>query len=284
MTRRTLLSLPVLPLAGQDPLTFRSEVRLVEVYLTVMDHRKRYVLGLGRENFRITDAEQPREIAAFEPDSGSASIALLLDSTGSMRRSLPALKAAVVRFVREAREGDKIALFGFAERLELLQDFTADRQRLLEAVEGIRPAGRTALFDAVAQGARRTSSQPGKKVAVVFTDGDDNASVLPASAAAGTARRSGVPIHTVAQGEALSSPRLMQTLVDVADRSGALAFRVTREEQIEDVFARIHADLRAAYRLAFRAEAGNGEWRPIRVAVIGPKGLTVRCRSGYYAD
>ena len=280
MTRRELLSL----LIAQDTPVFRSDVRMVEVYLTVRDQRSQYVTNLNRERFEVLEGSAPQTVEVFEADDTPFSLAVVLDTTGSMEDSMPALKSAVVKLIEQLRAQDRIAIFGFNERLEMLQDFTSDKRAAMLAVRRARASGRTALFDAVSRVSQRMSAVKGKKSVVVFTDGNDNASVLNLTAATTRSKKAGIPIHTVAQGEALQAANLVQNLEEISSKTGALSFKVRKNSQMEEVFGEISRDLKASYLLAYRPKPGAGEWRPIRVQVNGGSGYKVRCREGYFGE
>ena len=79
--------------SAQDPLaTIKVNVRLVEVYATVLDLKGQYVDGLNRDDFRILEDGKPQRISIFESNAGALSCAILLDTTGSMREALPRVK------------------------------------------------------------------------------------------------------------------------------------------------------------------------------------------------
>ena len=277
-----LTALPwVAPAAAQQDFTFKADVRLVEVYATVVDHRGNFVGGLAREQFRVSDNGQPQAIASFETSGAALSCAILLDTTGSMGRAMPVVKNAIMRLIERLREGDSAALYGFATRLNTLQDFTSDKTALKRALLRTRPSGTTALFDALSQMARAVSKRGGKKVIVVFTDGQDNASVLNAGAAITAAKKAGIPVYAIAQGEALANPVLMRQLKETAQATGGLAYEARQSKDVEEVFRQISRELEHTYLLSYRAPpAGDRKWRAIEVAVSGDKRRSEERRVG----
>jgi VWFA-related protein len=273
-----MLSVPV---AGQDA-TFRTEGRLVEVYASVVDHSGRFIDDLSRDRFLVTDEGKPQSLVAFENRSTGLSCALLLDTTGSMSRALPQVKNAVVRLLDQFRPSDSVAVYGFNESLTTLQDFTTDRAAAKRAVFRTRAEGRTALFDALAAVAKEVEDRVGKKAAVVFTDGDDNASALNLEASTERIRRIGVPVYSVAQGEALLSRDLLRRLRAVADLTGGISYEARKSSDIERIFLDISEELKHSYLLAYRPPPkADRRWRSIAVSVPGSKGYTVRAREGY---
>ncbi len=273
----------VLPAAAQDAM-FRAEARLVEVYATVLDHHGRYIDSMERQHFEVREDGRPQQIVAFEANAAEFSCAVLLDTTGSMARALPMVKRGVLRLIDELRDGDAVAVYSFNNSLEQLQDFTTDRKQAKQAVLRTRPQGRTALFDAIAQVARDVSRRSGKKAIVVFTDGGDNASMLDLNSAMVRARKVGVPVYTVAQGDALASKPLLDQLRKMAELSGGRTFEAKKAADIEDCFQEICQDLKHTYMLAYRPPAsdGGGKWRSIQVLVSDGKSFRVRAKEGYF--
>src|SRR5712692_10035431 len=120
---------------AQEPLaTFKTDVRLVEIYATVFDSKGRYLDGLTREQFTVLDNEQPETIEAFESSTAGLSCAILLDHTGSMADALPVVKNAVVKLIDQLRADDWVAVYSFSTNLHTLQRFTRDKQVAKQAV------------------------------------------------------------------------------------------------------------------------------------------------------
>ncbi len=284
MTRRTLLFLPAAAAGGQETV-FRADVRMVEVYVNIVDGRGRLVDGLARDRFQVLDDGVPQQIAHFEAGASELSCAVLFDTTGSMGRALPVVKNAILKMIGQLRDNDWVAVYGFSTKVTALQDFTRDRDAARRAVLAARAMGGTALFDAISQVARLISSRGGKKVIVLFTDGKDNASVLSSAAATTRVHKIGVPIYTVAQGEALQSSSLLDQLKDIARRTGGLSFRAPTADDVEPVFDAISRELRHTYLMAYKPPAdAAGKWRSIQVAVSGLKDHKIRAKEGYLPE
>ncbi len=278
--------LPLLLLNAQDPpVSFGVSTRLVEVYATVIDKSDRPIRSLTRDAFEILDGGQPQQLLAFGSSSDSLSLAVLLDTTGSMRDALPVVKNATNLMIDQLRDIDSVAIYGFSNGIELLQDFTQDKKAAKLTVRRLRAEGATALFDALTRVSQDLTTRQGKRAVVVFTDGEDNSSVLNMESAVLRARKSGVPIYTIAQGDALKAPRLVKALESLSENTGGKLFKAQKSSQMDEIFQEISADLQASYLLSYRPPAaGKGEWRPIRVAIKSEKSYKVHCREGYYAD
>jgi len=264
---------------------FKVTGRLVEVYATVTDSRGRYVDNLSRSDFALVDQQSPQNITAFEPQSNEVSCVLLLDTTGSMLFALPALKNAALRLISELRTEDSVAVYNFSDSVTELQPFTTDKAAAKRAVLGTQAFGDTALYDALARVGQDLAGRAGKKVIVLFTDGKDNASSLNTDAAIQRAKANGVPIYTIAQGEAIGHKDLLAQLASISKATGGESFAIEKPSEIGRVFDKVSEDLTHGYLLSFQPSASESlAWRPIQVTVKGPRGLKVRAREGYYPE
>jgi VWFA-related protein len=272
---------------SQEPTTvIKVQVRLVEVYASIHDQKGHFVDGLSRENFQVLEDGKAQQIAAFDSTSQSLSCAILLDTTGSMNEVLPRVKNSIVKLIDELGPQDSVAIYTFDQRLVIRQEFTTDKNAAKRAVLRTRAEGATALFDALSEAAQELSQRSGKKVLILFTDGDDNSSALNASAAVARAKKAGVPLYTIAEGEATRSKNLRKLLDDLSQRTGGAAYEVKKPGEIEKVFQEISEDLRHLYMISYRPpqEANNGKWRKIDLRVSGPKDYHVRAKEGYFAE
>jgi Ca-activated chloride channel family protein len=263
---------------------FKTTGRLVEVYATVTDSRGRYVDNLTRDDFMVLDQRSPQNITAFEPQSNEVSVVLLLDTTGSMQFALPALKNAALRLISELRPEDSVAVYNFSESVTELQPFTTDKAAAKRAVLRTQAFGDTALYDALARVGQDLTGHAGKKVIVLFTDGKDNSSTLNPDTAIQRAKANGVPIYTIAQGEAIGHRDLLEQLAGISKATGGESFAIEKPSEIGRVFDKVSEDLTHGYLLSFQPPAAeNPSYRPIQV-VVGGRGLKVRAREGYYPE
>jgi VWFA-related protein len=277
----------VLGAYSQEPATIiKVQVRLVEVYASIHDQKGHFVDGMSRENFQVLEDGKPQQIAAFDSTSQSLSCAILLDTTGSMKEVLPRVKNSIVKLIDELGPQDSVAIYTFDQRLVIRQEFTTDKNAAKRAALRTRAEGATALFDALSGAAQELSQRSGKKVLILFTDGDDNSSALNASAAVARAKKAGVPLYTIAEGEAMHSKNLRKLLDDLSQRTGGAAYEVKKPGEIEQVFHEISEDLRHLYMISYRPPQGtnDGKWRKIELLVKGPKDYRVRAKEGYFAE
>ncbi|HUB80124.1 MAG TPA: VWA domain-containing protein [Bryobacteraceae bacterium] len=275
----------VYALFGQGDVLFRAQSRLVEVYATIRDHNGRYVDGLPQTRFAVSDNGSPQTIAVFESDSAPLSCAVLLDTTGSMAEVLPAVKHSVMNMIDELAADDAVAIYTFSVGLKRMQDFTSDKAAAKQAVLRSRASGQTALFDAISELAHEIEPRTGKKAIIVFTDGDDNSSTLNARAAVQRAKKAGVPVYAVAEGDALKSGALLSEIREIAETTGAKFHQAHHSGDINGIFKDISSDLGHTYLLAYKPPpAADQKWRTIALAVSGIKDAKIRAKEGYFPE
>jgi VWFA-related protein len=284
-TAAARLSAASAPAVVQSGAVFRVSGRLVEVHATVTDSRGRYVDDVAQTEFKLMDDGKPVAVASFENNNTAISVALLLDSTGSMQSALPPLKSAALKLIGEMRPTDAVAVYCFNSMVTELQPFTTDKQAAERAILQAHALGGTALYDALVRVNRDLAGRTGKKAIVVFTDGDDNLSTLSAAIAIARAKAAGAPIYTIAQGEALRRPDFLEQLAGISNSTGGLPFEIRDPSEILKVFESVSKDLTHGYLLTFQPpeDEANG-WHDIKVALSSGKGRTVRAREGYSLD
>ncbi|MEO5922566.1 MAG: VWA domain-containing protein [Bryobacteraceae bacterium] len=262
---------------------FRSDTKLVEVYTTVTDSRGHYVDDLTLPKFTLVNGKDPQTILGFEPQTSDLSVALLLDTTGSMVDTIASLKRSALKLMDSLRPGDSVAVYSFSDEVTEVAPYTTDRGITKRAVMNTRAFGNTALYDAIARTGHELTGRTGKKVVIVFTDGQDTSSMLTVDAAIERAKVAGIPVYTIAQGEASTNSELVRQLAEISTATGGASFRVRNPDDMADVFEKIAEDLAHGYLLYFQAPtAEDHAWREIHVVVGGQKDLRIRAREGYY--
>jgi VWFA-related protein len=195
------------------------------------------------------------------------------------------VKNAISRLIDEFRDEDWVAIYGFSTSVDVLQDFTRDKAAARRAVMRTRAAGMTALFDSLTRVTMDISGRRGKKAVVVFTDGDDNASVLNAQRMVESARKAGIPVYTVAQGEARTTVPLMNRLKDIARLTGGRTYGSKDAHESAQVFQDISAELQHTYLLSYKPpESRDRSWHRIQVTLNGIKDYMVRSKEGYFPN
>jgi VWFA-related protein len=149
-----------------------------------------------------------------------------------------------------------------------------------------RAQGNTALFDALAEASEELAKRRGKKALIVFTDGDDNSSLLTASGAVGHAKRMGIPLYAIAEGEATHSPELGKVLAELSEKTGGAFYRVKKADDFAEVFQTIASNLRHLYLMSYKppGDGADGRWRKIDIQVRGAQNYRLRAKQGYFPE
>ena len=283
------------PARAQDKDTpvFTAESSLVVLHVTVKDKQNHYVGGLSREAFEVFEDGRPQEVSLFTAEDAPVTVGLLIDNSGSMHSNRELVLAAATAFVERSNHRDEVFGLTFNESVQaaLPRDmpFTNDAQVLRGALaDAISTRGRTALYDAIADGIEYLSSgQYERKVLVVVSDGGDNASETTFEEVLAKVRASNVVIHAVGLVDPVEPDSNPKRLRQLAEASGGLAFRPADARQVREAIERVALDIRSAYTVGYSpAETAAGGFRRIRAGVRTPDGksVVVRTRAGYMAS
>ena len=216
-------------------------------------------------------------------------LALLLDISASVRNRLKFEQEAALDFFRRVlRPQDRAAFYAFNHDVYLRQDMTSSLSALETAVRGLEARGATALYDAIFIAARRLEREPGRRVIVVVSDGQNTVSRVTRERALEEVNRTDAiifgicPIIRTEYDDFLPPPDNDFDLL--CRQTGGRVFMVTSLSELTTGFAQLEAELRAQYVLSYYSsnDARDGRFRRIEVRVKRP-GVTVRARSGYYA-
>ncbi|HVB36934.1 MAG TPA: VWA domain-containing protein [Vicinamibacterales bacterium] len=267
---------------------------LVAVPVTVTDAHGQPVIGLSQENFRVYEDGRLRPIELFRHGDAAVTLGLIVDRSQSMRSKSAALLLAVSALLQSSRPDDELFAVEVNDRAALLarpggQLFTNDAKALTTALVESPAAGRTALYDGVAEGLRHLElGHAGKHALIVVSDGGDNASRETYAGIRTLARQSNTVIYAIGllgtppAGEDDDAGLLKRLCRD----TGGVAFFPRTTDEIGAMATEIGRDLREQYTLGFTPgdRVGGPAFRKIEVKVTAPgRGrLTVRTRSGYF--
>jgi VWFA-related protein len=293
---------------GQQPL--KVQVNLVNVFATVRDKHKGIVSDLKQDDFKILEDGQEQKVAFFSKDVDlPITLGLLIDTSGSMDRVLPAEQEAATRFLREVmRPKDLTMVMNFDLDANLIADFTENLSILEHAIRstvmnappigagGTAPTipnsgGGTVLYDAVYLACHdELATQAGRKAVIVLTDAVDTGSRLRLQDAVEAAQRSDSVIHVLL----ISDPGVYGfgglgnpgpgVARKMAEETGGRVIDVHNQKSIEKAFDEISEELRSQYVLGYYPTntKRDGSFRKIQVEVKQPE-TKVLARRGYYA-
>jgi Ca-activated chloride channel homolog len=281
-------------LAGQ---TFRTRVDLVHVGVTVLEKRgSAYITDLTQDDFEIYEDGKKQTIKYFSRGDDAAAakaelhLGVLFDTSGSMDADLKLSRSAAVKFLNALPEAADITLVDFDTEVRVARYGQADFPRLVERLRKREADGWTALYDAMGVYLDGAFNQDGRKVLVMCTDGGDTRSQLTFSDLTTLLKSSDVTVHAVGLLEHQpSSTKLDQRmkLQQIAEMTGGQAFFPTDEKQLDDIYAKIVADMNAQYSLGYVSTNTkmDGSWRKVEIKVTrtGVKDPKLRTRKGYFA-
>jgi VWFA-related protein len=294
---RILLAAGILAAAAavppQDLPVFKAQSELVVLHVAVKDRRGAYVGGLSSDAFEVLEDGRSQPIALFAPEDSPVTVGLIIDSSGSMMRVRDRVLAASSSFIQSSNPRDEVFALAFNDDIRIVPDspphFFGDADTLRRLVAGVFiPAGRTKLYDAIAEGLSYVSTGTrNRRVLVVLSDGGDNASQSTFADALLLTQASNVVVFAIAVVDPLDEAATPKLLKQIAEGSGGAAFTPRDISEVDEAFQQIARDVRSSYTIGYAPF--NTTLRPglrrIRVEVHATDGrrLSARTRTAYLA-
>jgi VWFA-related protein len=275
----------VLTLAGGAGFVGTVRVELVELPVVVLDKRGVPVLGLERESFEVFEDDEPVVTEGFGTTADlPLSLAIAVDTSGSMVESFDSVRRAVAGFTEALlEEDDEVALIRFSWDAELEVAWTEDVRKITGNLDRVQPDGGTSLHDAVVRSLEEFRGRRGRQALVLLTDGEDTASRTGWKIAERFAHTMRIPIFPIGLGLGKLDFGSKKTLKSLAEQTGGEAFFPKGVTELPGVYDRIAELLRSQYLLWYRSGSDKPpeEFRSIRVEVAD-SGLEVQTIRGYY--
>ena len=277
-------------LGAQQP-TFRSTAQIVPLYITVTDSAGRLVPNLTKEDFTVLDNGVPQEIAVFDNTVRPITSVVMLDTSGSMTLNLDLMKAAAEQFIIRLLPDDKAMVGAFSEKIEFADTgFTSDRDDLSHAIRELDFGNATRLWDAIDASLEQLQGVEGRRVIVVFTDGDDSGSSTSKGKVIDRARADEVMVYAIGLESVYQGApgRMVRTrpaggLRQIADETGGGYFELKKTEELGPAFTRVAQELHSQYLVGFTPKNLDGKVHKLEVRTSGP-GNKARARRSYVAS
>jgi Ca-activated chloride channel homolog len=285
------VSASALALAQQQPQTpiFKGASGVtVSVFATVSDADKHLVPSLTKENFEILDNEKPQPITVFDNRPQPITVVVMLDTSGSMTMSIELLKDAAVQFLLRLMPADKARVGAFNDKIQFSSRFTSDRDELTSSVKDLDFGNGTKLWDAASASLDELRRFEGRRVIVLFTDGDDTESRVGLSTIIERARAEDVMIYSIGlESNYFDGQRMVRSKPDrglrkISDETGGGYFELQKTADLAPTFTRVAQELHSQYALGFEATQLDGKVHKLVVRVKQP-GMTARSRRSYLA-
>ncbi len=274
----------------------RVDSTLVLIPVTVTDPLNRFVTGLDKENFKISEDKSDQIISSFSSEDAPISVGVVFDCSGSMGDKLMKSRQAVAQFFKTANPEDEFFLVQFNDNAQLIQPFTHNLEDIQNKLTFTQSKGRTALLDAIYMGLHemKKAKNP-RKALLIISDGGDNNSRYTETEVKNLVKEADVQVYAIgiyemggARGrtpEEMSGPGL---LTEVAEPTGGRMYEAGNINELPDIAAKIGMELRNQYLLGYAPSnrERDGKYRRVQVKIIQPRGLPplrAYWRTGYYA-
>lgn len=277
--------------AGQQP-TFKSGARNVAVYTTVTDEDGRLVTDLTKEDFEVYDNGKLQTLSNFYNEPTPITAIVMIDTSGSMTLALDMVKLAAEQFLIRMLPDDRAKVGAFSDKINVYPPpgapFVGDRDELVRLLKELDFGYPTRLYDAIDYSIEQLRGVDGRKVVLVFTDGDDTASRLGSGQALDRARSEDVMIYAIGlENEYFNGVQRVRSSPDrglkrLAEETGGGFFLLKKQDELGPTFTRVAQELHSQYVLGFTPEVLDGKVHKLEVRVKRP-GMTPRARRSYVA-
>jgi Ca-activated chloride channel family protein len=275
--------------------TFKVDVKLVRLLVSVKDARGQLVGSLEKPDFTVYDSGVKQDVAVFEHNTAlPLSVSLLIDTSGSTAKDLRYETTSLEKFIRALlREGnpdDAAALYSFNDQVTQLTSFTRREQRLIDSLKELRASAGTSFYDAILLSSREQLRREGRHVIVAVTDGGDTTSDKKFADAREAAQNADAVVYPILvrpitndAGRNLGGERALDT---IANDTGGRVFQPSGAAALDEAFDQILRDLRTQYLVAYyprNLPADAPRFHLVRVE-LSRKDLRATTRTGYYGD
>jgi VWFA-related protein len=265
--------------------------QLMRLNVNVTDLHGRALAGLKPADFAVFENGQQREVTDVEPANAPFNLVLLLDVSGSVEEHIDFIRKAARNFIKTVSPQDRISIISFRDDIQVISDFTTDRQLLSDRLHNIDAGGATALYDALGYTlVEQLKKLRGERTAVVImSDGDDNKSFVPFGAIIEAVVESGallyplyVPSELVREGSVPAAEKTIDPLRSrfltlttraeeegkkLAQVSGGVYYSITRLDELQRAYDDIVAQLRMSYKVTYVSNISGARDRRVRVHV-----------------
>lgn len=280
---------PANPSSGDD-VTFRADTRLVVLPISVADKNGKLVTDLKQSSFKVFENGIEQPIKIFKREDVPISLGIIIDNSGSMKEKRQKVEIASLDMVKASNPQDEVFIVNFNDQPWLDVPMTSDIKAMQEGIARIDSRGGTAMRDAISGGIDylKKEGKRQKKVLLVITDGNDNASTINLERLVNRSQQNEVLIFSIGllneeeRHEAKIAKRALDTL---SRETGGLAFYPKGVADVDQIALQVAHEIRNQYTLAYSPTSPemDGSFRQIKVTVNGPGHPLVRTRTGYYA-
>ena len=275
------------PPSPQGP-TFRTGTQIVSLFVTVADTTRRLIPGLTQEEFEVFDNEKPQPIIFFQNEVQPITVVVMLDTSGSMTLTLDLLRQAAEQFLIRLLPADKGRVGAFNDKIQFSSKFTNDRDQLVTDVKSLDYGNGTRLWDAVGASLDELKGVEGRRVILVFTDGDDTSSRLSQGSVIDRARAEEVMVYAIGlESNYFNGQHMVRTKPDgglrrISDETGGGYFELKKSSELASTFTKVAQELHSQYVIGFAPMQLDNRVHKLAVK-MKQTGMTARARRSYVA-
>ncbi|HEX2456845.1 MAG TPA: VWA domain-containing protein [Vicinamibacterales bacterium] len=265
----------------------------VPLYVTVTDPQKRLVPDLAQEDFEIFDDQKLQTLTNFDNEPTPITAVVMLDTSGSMTLALDFVKDGAEQFLIRMLPEDRAKVGAFNDKIEFHPEsgtpFSENRDQLVRSLKDLDFGYPTRLYDAVDRSIEELKNATGRKVVLVFTDGEDTASKLGAGEVLERARREETMVYSIGlENEYFNGQQRVRTNPDrglrkLSEETGGGFFILKKKDELGPTFTRVAQELHSQYIMGFTPQSLDGKIHKLEVKVKKP-GMTARARRSYLAS
>lgn len=260
-----------------------ERVNRVILWVSATDKRDEFVTDLTKDDFEVSENKEPQKVLDFFHEDRPITMAIVIDTSGSMQDKIHDVHRAAGAFVETLREDDRALIIDFDDNVFLIQDLTSDHDLLKTAIESTEPIGATAIYDALHASYRKIGSIEGRKAIVILSDGEDTSSQFSFQRVLEEAKSNNTLIYSIALGGGTFGAR-KDVLKEFAEVTGGRFFVVKNPEDLSETYERIAEELRKQYYLTYSTTNADWDGRWIKLDVESTRpGVKIRARRGYFA-
>ena len=281
-------------LTASAQFSYRTGIDVAGFTVTVVTRAGETVPSLQRDDFDVREDGVLQSVSYFTAGGGGEDavplhIGMLFDTSESMEKDLAFSRNAAVRFLKTFSKAVDFTLVEFSDDVRAARFSQSDFPRLVERIRAGKAKGRTSLYDAVTVYLSSAFDQTGRKVLVIFTDGEDTSSSRRWDETQRLLRASDVTVYPIGFLSNRGSPRLMlrSQLMEIARLTGGRAMFPGSMKELEPMYASIASEIQGQYVLGYIPSnvARDGKWRKVEIKLKRPASerLQLRAREGYFA-
>ena len=276
------------PPKQQEP-TFKAGTQVVSLFVTVADLQKRLIPGLTQDDFSVFDNEKAQPIIYFDNSVQPITVVVMLDTSGSMTLTIDLLKQAAEAFLLRLLPEDKARVGAFNDKIQFSSRFTNNRDELVSDVKELDYGNGTRLWDAADASLNELKGVDGRKVILLFTDGDDTESKMASlGKVIDRARADEVMIYAIGlESNYFNGQRMVKSKPDsglrkIADETGGGYFELTKTAELAPTFTKVAQELHSQYVIGFAPTQLDSKVHKLAVK-MKQAGMTARARRSYLA-